>query len=542
VAIAAIAARGDEAPRMSRPAIDAAFDQQLSRIAAKCDDLGLTEEARVTRQWRIPRDPSRLYVFLPTTQEVPTVPTTASAHQRFWHDAWLKSRRDYAEKLIQLARETATRGDVRDALLYIHEAAYQDPANSVARRLVGSSQSWKATAKPSRTPHPKFQWPATQYWRVETPHYEVKTNHSAEEGVRLAQRLEDLYGLWRQVFAEYWLSKSELLRALDGGPLSRGAARKFQVVLFRDREEYVAQLRRSQSQIDMTEGYYETGTRIAYFFANGSSDESAWLHEGTHQLFYETGDVVPHVGLEHNFWAIEAVALFMESASIDGSVATVGGFDAERLQYARFRALSEDFYLPLAELVALGRDDLQRHADIRRIYSQAAGLGHFFLQGDVARRQAFVRYLIAIHQGRDRTTTLAETTGTPLDGLDPLYRTFLNVEDEDLAHAYPPARIAMLSLGGTSVTDAGLTHLQRYPNLTWLNLAATRVTDDAMPQVAQLRQLRQLYLTGTQVTDVGAKALEQLVQLEILDTSGSAISDSGWKRLQQKFPMLRMPE
>ena len=40
-------------------------------------------------------------------------------------------------------------------------------------------------------------------WRVETDHYVVTTNHSLEEGVRLARQLETLYDVWQQVFIPY---------------------------------------------------------------------------------------------------------------------------------------------------------------------------------------------------------------------------------------------------------------------------------------------------------------------------------------------------
>ena len=153
---------------------------------------------------------------------------------------------------------------------------------------------------------------------------------------------------------------------------------------------------------------------------------------------------------------IEAPALYMESLSSHGGYAAVGEFDAERLQYARFRALSQGELIPLAELAKLGRDEVQRHEQIRAIYSQAAGLAHFFLDGsDASRRRAFLRCLAAVHQGRDQPETLAQLTGVEVTELDRKYREFLDVSDADLAAARPPTTIKMLSLGGTAVTDAG---------------------------------------------------------------------------------------
>src|SRR5262249_30308047 len=58
-------------------------------------------------------------------------------------------------------------------------------------------------------------------WRIESEHYVVTTNHSLEEGVALSKKLETLYGLWRQVFASYLASETELARQLEGNPLRR---------------------------------------------------------------------------------------------------------------------------------------------------------------------------------------------------------------------------------------------------------------------------------------------------------------------------------
>ncbi|MBW3600137.1 MAG: hypothetical protein KY475_23045 [Planctomycetes bacterium] len=519
-----------------RAPLDEAFRSRLAALAAKCDDLGLEEQARITRGWFIPRDPSRLYVFLPAKEDAATPPPVAPQLVRFWHEAWMKLRRSQAAALFDLAKESLDRGEARGAFLLIHETLHEDPEHAEARRILGSPAAEKPQTKPVRTPHPKFGWPAGRHWRAVTDHYEIKTDHSPEEGARLASRLEELHAAWRQVFAEYWLGERDLRLAMEGGSLPSGSRRKFQAVLFRDRDEYVRQLQRSEPQIAVSEGYYAPGDRTAYFFVSEEDVSSTWRHEGTHQLLYELGNATPQVGMGENFWAVEAPALYMESLTPHEGYCTVGGFDAERLQYARFRALSEDYYMPLEELTRLGREELQRHSEIRRLYSQAAGLAHFFLDGDGGRyRPAFLHYLAAVHQGRDRAETLAALADTPYAELDKQYRDFLDVTDEDLADSRPPARIAMLSLGGASITDAGLAHLARYPNLTWLNLAGTRITDAGLQHVAQCKDLETLYLTGTQVTDAGLDALEGLTGLKMLDLEGTPTTEAARRRILQRL-------
>ena len=76
----------------------------------------------------------------------------------------------------------------------------------------------------------------------------------------------------------------------------------------------------------------------------------------------------------------------MESLIDRQRYATTGGADAERLQFARFRGLSEGFYVPLDQLVDKGREQLQNDSDLSKLYAQAAGLSHFFMHAEDGRR------------------------------------------------------------------------------------------------------------------------------------------------------------
>jgi hypothetical protein len=445
IAVLACAQRawGAESLAERRAPVDEAFRERLESLAAKCEELGMEEQARITRGWFVPRDPSRLYVFLPAANEGAAPPADAPQLVRFWQEAWRKARRDHAAALFDLARDSVERGETREAVLLLHETLREDPSHADARRIVGRGASGEPRTRPIRTPHSRFGWPAGRFWRAVTEHYEVTTDHSPEEGARLAARLEELHAVWRQVFAEYWLGETDLRRAMEGGSLPGGSRRKLQAVLFTDRDEYIRQLQRAEPQIAVSEGYYSPADRTAYFFVSEEDVSSTWFHEGTHQLFFETSDSAPQIGLARNFWAVEAPALYMESLTPHAGYYTLGGFDAERLQFARFRVLSEDFYLPLEELAALGRDDLQRHPEIRGLYSQAAGLAHFLMEGDGDRyRPAFLHFLAAVHQGRDRVETLASLTDAAYPELDRRYREFLNVTDADLARSRPPGRIS----------------------------------------------------------------------------------------------------
>ena len=121
------------------------------------------------------------------------------------------------------------------------------------------------------------------------------------------------------------------------------------------------------------------------------------------------------MGEGDNFWIIEAVACYMESLQIRNGYATLGGADEGRMPAARHRLLKDNFYCPLAELVALGKQDLQHHTDIARLYSESAGLATFLLSRHGA---ATVQYLESVYTGNADRDTLARLTGCSYSELD----------------------------------------------------------------------------------------------------------------------------
>src|SRR5207249_3286466 len=221
--------------------------------------------------------------------------------------------------------------------------------------------------------------------------------------------------------------------------------------------------------------------RIAYFFAGDKSVYPTWFHEGTHQLFQEAiAGTRDEPGQERDFWALEAAALYMESLAEQTGYWTAGGWEADRLQFARYRVLSGDLNLPLATISGLSREQIQKSDNIGRIYTQAAGLGHFLMDHDGnggAYRRPFLDLVSALYRGEKTDGLLAKVTGQPLEELDEQYRAFLNVTDDDLAGTPAPERMRNLSLCRTSVTDQGLAKFAGCKNLVWLDLSFTKTSD-----------------------------------------------------------------
>ncbi len=79
--------------------------------------------------------------------------------------------------------------------------------------------------------------------------------------------------------------------------------------------------------------------------------------------------------------------MFMESLHRCRRMATLGGLEADRLQFARFRALREGFYIPTENLVRLGQAAIQQHPRIGALYSQSAGLVQWIMTTDQGQLQ-----------------------------------------------------------------------------------------------------------------------------------------------------------
>jgi hypothetical protein len=286
----------------------------------------------------------------------------------------------------------------------------------------------------------------------------------------------------------------------------------------------------------MTVGYYAQHRKISFFYAGDDTVRMTWVHEATHQFFQESGEVAPLVGEHSNFWIVEGIALYMESLADHGDYLTIGGVDADRLQFARYRLLNEGYYIPLETLVTFGRERIQRDERIREMYSQCAGLAHFLMHPPpgVSMRPV-VDYLRIVYRGVSQPSTLGELLGQTYPQLDQAYRESLQVTDQDLAFVDHRAR--NLCLSHTAVTDQGLARLSGMDQLEWLDLSFTSIGDEGLAQFSAAMKLNQLNLEATRVTDAGLDVVAQFRQLEELDLSQTVIGDEGVAKL---VPLTRL--
>ncbi len=372
-----------------------------------------------------------------------------------------------AEATFAKAREAVAAGDVSAAFQHACAAVTLDQDHANARRLLGYQRIGDAWAggyaqkmlASGHTWRPKYGWLKAENvakydeglrpfggkwisaeedarrhatiergWAVRTDHFLVVTNIDRAAGVELATRLETLYQLWRQLFGEFAATPAELQARIDGKETGDAQRRPFKVVYHRSREEYNEALVRRQPQIAATLGIYFDSMKESHFFAGPDQDAGTIAHEAVHQFFYESSPrPTRRLAATANVWAVEGVACYFESLQPRGRNAfTIGGADSGRLQAARHRRMVDNYYVPLAELTALGMTDLQQRPDLPQLYSQSAGLASFLMDGAGGRRrEAFRELLASIYAGRDKPDTLAEVAGSSDEALDGEYLKFM---------------------------------------------------------------------------------------------------------------------
>jgi hypothetical protein len=512
------------------------FATRLAALATKCDELKLKEQAGITRAWIIPRFINRQYLFLPSVSDSTLPKAGAPEAARQWHRKFLELRREYAVELFQEAKKAGEAKEAAKAYQLLYAVLREDPDHAEARRILGYAKigsEWKLPGAEKGTPrqppfsHPKTGWRSRGWWSLETAHFQIAAN-DLRELREASQQLEKMEALWRQVFFRYWSSAEALAARFDGKdePLAPDRP-KMQIILFKSRAEYAVYVANSHPKAANTLGIYDDKQHVTYFFGGDHSVYPTWYHEATHQLFNEA---IPgtrdQAGQDRDFWALEAAALYMESLAEHGGYWTAGGCEADRLQLARYRVRSGDLSLPLSRLAAMTRDEIQSSNDIGRIYTQAAGLGQFFLDYDDGKyRAAFIDFLTAIYRGADTSQFLTTATSQPLAALDQQYADFLNVTDDDLLGIPEPAKLRNLSLCKTNVTSLGLARLASTKNLLWLDLSFTSTTDTSLQFFAANSNLKQLFLEGTRVSGASLPLVGSFKQLEQLDLSRLPIRD-----------------
>ncbi|MCE9604255.1 MAG: hypothetical protein K8U03_05050 [Planctomycetia bacterium] len=440
----------------------ARYRAQLAELAAWCRERNLAAEEKRVAGWLPKREPDKSYFFL-ITPDVATPGDTVKDSE--FAVRFRTLRNEHAERLFALARTAAKEQEYSTAVQLAYETLRENPLHEAALKLLGyqlldgrrlsyfeltkrrAGQAWHAEFGWILQSHVARYEAGERYlsgkwvaaaedarlhatidrgWNIDTENFRVRTNHSLEEGVRLAERLEKMNQVWRQLFARYQTPEAEWKRLFDGGAPRELPRKRFNVVYFRTREEYVAALIKREPRIEITAGIFMNDDDTAYFFADPEKNNDPFLfHEVTHELFSLSKRTL-NVGAKGNFWIVEGIACQMESLILHDDFAELGGVDNPRMRAARFRLLDTKFYVPLLEFTALTRTQMQSDSRIAMLYSQASGMASFLMYGEQGKyREATVDYLDAIYLGRDTPLTLTQRTGRSYAELDADYRRYI---------------------------------------------------------------------------------------------------------------------
>ncbi|MBM4021658.1 MAG: hypothetical protein FJ284_05335 [Planctomycetes bacterium] len=266
--------------------------------------------------------------------------------------------------------------------------------------------------------------------QFDADHWEIVSTAPPAVTGAFAASLETTRLIWLQVFGSFSAEPADLERRFAGRgrspPLPPHSA-----ILCGSRTQYVDELGRLEPRVAVTDGIYWQPTATIWCFADPAAIPVETVrHEGFHQLFAESRpDIVrqrAEPGARVGFWAVEAAALYAESIRATSFGWTVGGRDAGRTPAARQRLVDDDFHVPLAELVALGREAFQASDRLADVYDQSAALADFFMNAAANRyRESFVEYLARVYAGTADTDTLARLCGRSLAELDAEYKDYL---------------------------------------------------------------------------------------------------------------------
>lgn len=441
------------------------FFTELGKLSAWCSERSLTDGTAAIRLWQKPVDPTKLSAMSLPATVAPAVSLDLSTDERYWRIQLRTQRQKLAHELYLLSRRSL-RDEPAFSWQLIREAAWYDSDHEQARRLLGFERlddEWLSPFAASQRKKnlvwsDRFGWLPTTHieryengeryfrgrwysseraealrsdfrnaWVVETDHYRVKTTVSLQKGVELALLLEEFNAWFRGSFPTFFNTPEQLRRAFAG---TRKRRDPYVVHFYRTKQDYVDRLKAKNPQIAITNGIYMPDERVAHFFNDEAADiRSTLFHEATHQILFEMYPDARRIAENEHFWIIEGFACYMESFRSTPNGISIGNPNYVRFDAANYRLVKDNYYLPLAQFAAMGKRPFQTHREIRKNYSQASGLTHFFLHyEDGLYRDALIKHVAALYRPvrpGTRVAGLEQLIGVPTERLDAQYREYI---------------------------------------------------------------------------------------------------------------------
>ena len=527
-----------------------AFSSELARLAKICDSIGLGEEAWICRNWLGDPSYSRI-LYLP--HEFPK-PDAKDPKQASWCEHFAVARRRHANFLFEQAKLAIEGGNEHLAFRELWHVLREDPEHVEARRILGTLvTAVEATPKlrRSRSAETTLGWQPNTFNRIQSAHFLLTSRASNQESSRIARELEQFHALWCQVFFELWAPEGLLTKRFTGASDRWNETRQMDVVLCRDRADYLSTLE-VEANIGVSIGFYSPGVRKTFCYPADAGMSETFYHELTHQMLAESTNMDQAANLEtvQGAWMIEGIALYMESLRKCRQNWVLGGDGSSRLQTARYRALRDGYWAPWGTFARANLSSWQADSSVAIYYTQAAGVTHALMDKSPdpeASRIAFLHALKGVYAGKDSAgVNLLEllsqrvSTGTSegivrtTEGDSELeqaaqvaYREKLVVGPEELRRILDnDSEILSLVLCRSVFTKETWHSLRTLEKLEWLDLTLSNATDADLSIIGELKNLRRLSLEATQIDGSCLLEISKLKQLEELDLSGCKLGDA----------------
>jgi hypothetical protein len=485
------------------------------------------------------------------------------------------------------------------------QAHHENPSAAAIRRFLGLplNGNFEATARRGRSSPRWLGWKPGSYAQVDTSHFVLYSRADKEESMRVAEDLERCYWVWTQMFFPLWESSAQVSLALrelgddvsvtdflESSPQRISTRRKLRVVLCSDADEY-RNILGATPGVELSTGFYSDQNQCILLFASDQDDAATRRHELVHQLFREAtrsglGRDTP--AGNQGFWLIEGIAGYFESLHIGSAIATVGGWDASRLQFARYRVLVSGDSMSMDELREDGKDAAQARSDIARWYAHAILRTHQLLDRGSPRDRQWVYRQLAT-QYKIKADVAEFENKLDWDELDRSVRQFLTLDDEHLQANPVSHPLQQLCLAGCEISKTGIGTLPVSSSLQWLdlsrlpignedvrrlvpdpakmqqlNLEVTRIDsgladwlraardlreldlswtgadDEAINALSNAANIATLWMTGTKVSDQSVGKIIAMADLESVDVQRSQITEAGLGRMQNARPGLEV--
>ena len=455
------------------------YQRRLEELAQKCDRLKMPLEASITRALIYPDNSETFTVpLLPERETIKKLPEDANKNQHYWFAALNRLRTHYSNEIFSFVEQYGEKKRGYDVVACVLTTLYVNPDHEKARKFFNYTlkegrwmSRWELQQQEKGLVEtPEFGWlPAENVeryekgerwykrqwisakeeekkilasasgWRIETEHFSILSRASLERGVEIGRLLEAYYQAWSRLFYRVIASETQWNSRLYVN--SEIVAKRHKIIIYRNREEYLRELKKHDSNVSLSVGGYFPGLRCTFVYEPSEEDDIDLLpllfHETTHQLFEECSTSAQNrfkIDFQSraktaNFWVIEGVAVYAETFKINSSksVATLGGGKKFfRIQCAFESLFVDEDFIPLREYVGLSREEFQNRRDIATLYSEAAGLTYFFMHYDNGvYRDAFVSYLYQVYQGLDTQDSLEKATGKTFEELENEYVSFM---------------------------------------------------------------------------------------------------------------------